>query len=63
MVRLMGLVPITLFLAAAVISRNWRIIDAFDARRAAEARGQLPRSRSRRRQRQSLNDLIEPTPS
>lgn len=61
--RLMGLVPITLFLAAAVISRNWRIIDAFDARRAAEARGQLPRSRSRRRQRQSLNDLIEPTPS
>jgi len=58
----MGLVPITLFLAAAVISRNWRIIDAFDARRPLRP-GQLPRSRSRRRQRQSLNDLIEPTPS
>jgi hypothetical protein len=62
--RLTGLVPITLFLTAAFVARNQRVLNAFEARRADDARraaaGQPPTTRRRRRR--TLNDLITATP-
>jgi hypothetical protein len=59
--RVMGLVPIMLFLTAAVMVRNLRIVDAFEARMAEDARraeqGRPPRTRKRRRV--SLADLAD----
>ena len=51
--RLMGLTPLTLWLACALNIRNQRILTAWDARQADTARraaaGQPPRTRKRRR--------------
>ena len=51
--RVMGLVPMTLFLATAVVVRNLAVIDAFEQRQADNERrramGLAPRSRRRRR--------------
>jgi len=58
--RLMGLTAITIFLAATTAARNLRIVDAFEARQADQARraanGQPPRTRRRRRK--TLADLL-----
>ncbi|MGH2748716.1 MAG: hypothetical protein ACRDKB_12465 [Actinomycetota bacterium] len=57
--RLMGVAAITLFLACLFVARNQRILDAFEERRADEARrlaaGMPPRTRRRRRK--TLSDL------
>jgi hypothetical protein len=59
--RVMGLAPILLFLTVAVMVRNARILDAFEARVADNARraqsGLPPRTRKRRRV--SLADLVD----
>jgi hypothetical protein len=58
--RLMGLTPITLFVACLFVVRNERILDAFEARRADDARRRaqgLP-PRTRRRRRKTLTDLV-----
>ena len=51
--RVMGLTPMTLFLACALVVRNLAVADAFVARqeedRRREAAGLAPRSRRRRR--------------
>ena len=51
--RVMGLTPMTLFLACALVVRNLAVADAFVARqeddRRREAGGLAPRSRRRRR--------------
>ena len=51
--RVMGLVPMTLFLATAIVVRNLAVIDAFEQRQADNARhramGLAPRTRRRRR--------------
>ncbi|MDA8147305.1 MAG: hypothetical protein M0Z93_00815 [Actinomycetota bacterium] len=58
--RMMGLVPMTLFLASALVVRNLAVADAFaqrqadDARRVAAGRP----SRTRRRRRTTLADLV-----
>jgi len=58
--RLMGLTPIALFIAGAIIARNLRIADAFTARQADNeqraANGLPPKQRKRRRH--TTNDLI-----
>ena len=58
--RLMGLAPITLFLACVFVVRNDRIVRAFEEREVAEAAretsGRPPLSRRRRRR--SLDDLV-----
>jgi hypothetical protein len=58
--RLMGLTPIALFIASALIARNLRIADAFHARQAENQRraanGLPPKQRKRRRQ--TAEDLI-----
>ncbi|MGH9006157.1 MAG: hypothetical protein ACRDV6_00325 [Acidimicrobiales bacterium] len=58
--RLMGLCAISLFLGAAVVVRNMRIVDAFEERQRDAAdrqrRGLAPRTRRRRRQ--TIGDLI-----
>ena len=55
----MGLTPIALFTATALIARNIRIADAYTARQAEnqrrEARGLPPKQRKRRRQ--TIHDL------
>jgi len=60
--RLMGLVPITLMLACAMVIRNERIVDAFETRAADNerrpAQGSAP---PRRRRRRTLNDLVNTT--
>jgi hypothetical protein len=56
----MALTPITLFTAAALIARNIRVADAFAARQTENERratNGLP-PKQRRRQRQSIEDLI-----
>jgi hypothetical protein len=62
--RVMGLVPITLFLACVFVVRNQRVADAFDARQADDARratrGKPPKTRRRRRK--TLDDLVAHTP-
>lgn len=59
--RLMGLVPITLMLTCAMVVRNGRIVDAFEARVADDerrlAQGQPPATRRRRRR--TLADLVD----
>ena len=59
--RLTGLTAITLFLTALYIARNDRIVAAFEARIADDARraakGQPPRTRRRRRH--AIDDLID----
>jgi hypothetical protein len=61
--RLMGLTPITLFLACALVVRNLAVADAFNERQADNARrvaaGLAPRARRRRRRTHS--DLIGAT--
>ena len=58
--RTMGLVPMSLFVACALIVRNLAVADAFSAREAENARriaaGRPPRTR--RRQRTTLADLV-----
>jgi hypothetical protein len=58
--RVMGVTAISLFVAAAFVVRNQRIIDAFEARQADERRrldaGLPPKTRTRRRK--TLGDLI-----
>lgn len=59
--RVMGLGPILLFLTSAVVVRNLRIVDAFEARAVEDARraeaGLGPRTRRRRRV--ALADLAD----
>jgi hypothetical protein len=58
--RLMGVAALTLFLACLFVVRNERILDAFEARCADDARrlaaGKPPRTRRRRRK--TLTDLV-----
>jgi hypothetical protein len=57
--RVMGLAPMSLLLACALVVRNLAVADAFEARRAEDerrARSGLPR-RTRRRRRTVLGDL------
>ena len=59
LVRLTGLAPIMLWLACLLVTRNQRILDAWDARQADDARraaAGLP-PRTRRRRRKTLTDL------
>jgi hypothetical protein len=62
--RVTGLGAITLFLTCAMVVRNARILDAFEARQAEDARrqalGQPPKIRRRRRR--TLDDLVSVTP-
>ena len=62
--RVMGLVPMSLFVACALIVRNLAVADAFSAREAENARriaaGRPPRTR--RRQRTTLSDLVGASP-
>jgi hypothetical protein len=68
--RVMGLAPLSLFLACALVVRNLAVADAFSARCAEDerrARAGLPR-RTRRRRRMSLAELAgaskpAPTPA
>jgi len=60
--RLMGLTPITLFSGCLLVSRNLRILDAFDARQAQNAHraaAGLP-PKTRRRRRKTLTSLATP---
>jgi hypothetical protein len=64
--RLMGLTPLSVFLACTTVVRNLRIVDAFEARQADNARraalGLAPKTRKRRRK--TIDDLIgSATPS
>jgi len=63
--RIMGLVPISLFLACALVVRNLAISDAFHRARTrrAEAKSRPARARTRRRRRRSLSDLAGMTGS
>jgi hypothetical protein len=57
--RVMGLAPMSLFVACALVVRNLAVADAFDLRRGEDerrARAGLPR-RTRRRRRTTLGDL------
>jgi len=62
--RLMGLAPITLFVACVFVVRNLRVLDAFEARCAEDARrataGRPPKTRRRRRR--TIADLINRAP-
>jgi hypothetical protein len=57
--RVMGLAPLAVFLGCALVVRNFRVLDAFDARQAAAVRrersGLPPR---RRRRRHTISDLL-----
>jgi len=58
--RVMGLTPMTVFLACALVVRNLAVADAFEQRRADDERraaAGLP-PRTRRRQRRTLADLV-----
>lgn len=58
--RVMGLAPMSLFVACALVVRNLAVIDAFERRQADEQRrlaAGLPR-RTRRRRRTTLGDLV-----
>ena len=58
--RLMGLSAITVFFTCCLVVRNWRVLDAFEAREADDAcraaAGLGPRRRKRRRR--SLAELV-----
>ena len=57
--RLMGVTPMSLFIACGLVVANLAVIDAFEARQADNARrallGKPPRTRKRRRK--TLADL------
>jgi len=58
--RIMGLAPLAVFLACALVVRNFRVTDAFDARQAdadRRRRAGLP-PRTRRRRRTTISDLL-----
>jgi hypothetical protein len=59
--RLMGLAPMSLFLACALVVRNLAVADAFEERQADNARrraaGLAPKTRRRRRK--PLSDLVD----
>lgn len=63
--RLMGLAPMSVFVACVLVVRNLRVIDAFEARQAEDQRrmaaGMAPRSRRRRRK--TLSDLVGAAPA
>lgn len=58
--RLMGLAPISLFITCALVVRNMRVTDSFDARREDDERrmqqGMGPKTRRRRRR--TISDLV-----
>jgi hypothetical protein len=58
--RLMGLAPITVFIACGLVVRNMRVIDSFEASRENDERrmadGREPKTRRRRRR--TLSDLV-----
>jgi len=58
--RLMGLSAITVFVTCCLVVRNWRVLDAFEARAAEDERraagGLAPKTRRRRRQ--PIADLV-----
>ena len=61
--RVMGLAPMSLFLACALVVRNLAVADAFDRRQAQDMRrvkAGLPR-RTRRRRRTPISDLVRAT--
>lgn len=61
--RVMGLTPMTVMLACAVVVRNCRVLDAFEARVALDERraaAGLP-PKTRRRRRKSIDALMAPT--
>ena len=61
--KLMGLVPLSLFLACACVVVNFDLIDAFQAHQATR-RGAPPQPRPRARRRKTLADLARaPAPS
>ncbi|MGH8296391.1 MAG: hypothetical protein ACRETZ_13000 [Steroidobacteraceae bacterium] len=61
--RVMGLVPMSLFVACALVVRNLAVADAFEKRQADDERraqqGRPPRTRRRRRK--TLSDLVAAT--
>ncbi len=61
--RLMGLAPITVFIACALVVRNLRVTDSTEARRENDERqmaaGKEPKTRRRRRR--TLSDLVGAT--
>jgi hypothetical protein len=62
--RLMGLVPLFFFVTSCLVVRNLRVLDAFEARQAEQARraaAGLP-PEQRRRRRRVLADLVTPQP-
>ncbi len=62
--RVMGLPGITLLLVCAVVIRNFRVIDAFEAREADNQRrigAGLP-TKTRRRRRKTIDDLVATPP-
>ncbi len=58
--RVMGLVPMSLFLACALVVRNLAVADAFEARQAEGARRRAAglEPRRRRKRRKTLDDLV-----
>jgi len=58
--RVMGLVPMSVLIACLLVVRNHRVLDAFSARQAEDARRiqQGLEPRTRRRSRQTLSDLV-----
>ncbi|MHB8438211.1 MAG: hypothetical protein ACYDD4_03505 [Acidimicrobiales bacterium] len=58
--RVMGLAPLAVFVACAVVERNLAFVDAFEARRAddEQRRRDGPLPRTRRRRRTSIRDLV-----
>ena len=64
--RVMGLVPMSLFVACALVVRNLAVADAFEQRRADDERrlaAGLPRRTRRRRRRTTLAQLAGATTS
>jgi hypothetical protein len=61
--RLMGLAPITVFVACALVVRNMRVIDSFESIRTDDERrkraGMEPKTRRRRRK--TISDLVGET--
>jgi len=63
--RLMGLTPITLFVACLFVVRNGRVLDAFEDRQAEQRRrlaAGLP-PKTRRKRRRTLGDLVASAPA
>jgi hypothetical protein len=62
--RIMGLTAITLFLACAFVARNERVLHAFETRQAQDTRRLAAGrpSKTRRRRRRTLADLVQAAP-